>query len=149
MASLGFKKGIRWSAGLLLVEYLFLLISLTVLFRTIQAERTFDFVPFWSYRTVRGGGHELLLTQMIMNVVAFIPVGFLLGCAFGKTKWRKVLLIGLAFSLLIETLQFVFKRGYAEVDDVMHNVVGCLIGYGVFVGMKWVVKGIMEETSAC
>ena len=78
---------------------------------------------------------------MIMNVVAFIPVGLLLGCAFGKRmKWWKVVLVGLAFSLLIETLQFVLKRGFAEVDDVMHNVVGCLMGYGVYVGIAYLIR---------
>ena len=33
-------------------------------------------------------GHELLSTQVIANVVAFVPIGLLLGCAFGKRmKW--------------------------------------------------------------
>ena len=85
-------------------------------------------------------GHELLSTQVIANVVAFVPIGLLLGCAFGKRmKWWKVLLIGGAFSLLIETLQFVLRRGFAEVDDVMHNVLGCLIGWGVYVGIAYLV----------
>lgn len=145
LAFLGFKKGIRLSAGLLLLEYLFLLISLTVLFRSVQATRTFDFIPFWSYRTVRDGGHELLLTQMIMNVVAFIPVGFLLRCTFMKMKWWKVLLTGFAFSVLIETLQFLLKRGFAEFDDVFHNVVGCLIGYGVYVAIASLVKKMQRK----
>lgn len=65
-----------------------------------------------------------------MNVVAFIPIGLLLGCAFDRMKWWNVLLIAGAFSLLIETLQFVLKRGFAEVHDVWHNVIGCLVGYG-------------------
>ena len=40
---------------------------------------------------------------------------------------------GLAhISATIETLQFFLKRGFAEVDDVMHNMVGCVIGYGVY-----------------
>ena len=49
------------------------------------------------------------------------------------------MLIGGGFSVLIEVLQFVFKRGYAEVDDVLNNVVGCVIGYGVYVGVRWMV----------
>lgn len=61
-----------------------------------------------------------------MNGVAFIPIGLLLGISFPDIKWWKVLLIGGAFSLLIETLQFFLRRGFAEVDDVWHNVVGCM-----------------------
>lgn len=72
-----------------------------------------------------------MLTQVVMNLVAFIPVGFLLGCAFPRLKWWQVLLIGGGFSLLIEVSQLVFKLGLAEFDDVFHNVLGCLVGYGV------------------
>ena len=141
LAVLGFKKGVKWSAGLMLLEYLVLLIILSVWARTVQAERMFDFTPFWSYRAILAG-KTALLTQAIMNVVAFIPIGLLLGCAFDRMKWWQVLLIGGAFSLLIETLQFVLKRGFAEVDDVWHNVVGCLVGYGVYRGIVFIVERI-------
>ena len=140
LAFLGFKKGAKWSARLLLLEYLVLLISLSVLARTVLAERKFDFTPFWSYRAILAG-NSALLPQAIMNVVAFIPVGLLLGCSFDWMKWWKVLLIGGAFSLLIETLQFVLKRGFVEFDDMWHNVVGCLVGYCIYVICRW-LKGL-------
>lgn len=77
-----------------------------------------------------------------MNVVAFIPVGVLLGSVFDKIKWLQVLLIGVLISLGIESLQFMLKRGFAEFDDVLHNSLGCWAGYGVVVGIfclgkKW------------
>ena len=88
-------------------------------------------------------------TRVIANVVAFVPIGLLLGCAFGKRmKWWKVLLIGGGFSLLIETLQFVLKRGFAEFDDVFHNVLGCLIGWGVYVGVRWMVERRKKRVGA-
>ena len=69
-----------------------------------------------------------------MNVVAFIPVGLLLGYVFDKIKWWQVLLAGVLLSFGIESLQFILKRGFAEFDDVLHNGLGCLAGYGGFVG---------------
>lgn len=145
LALLGRKKGAKWSAGLLLLEYLILLLILAVWARSIQTERAFDFIPFWSYRTVRRGGHNLLLTQIIMNVIAFIPIGFLLGISFTNIKWWKVLLIGGAVSLLVETLQFFLRRGFAEFDDVFHNVLGCMIGYGAYVGIASLVKRMRKR----
>ena len=71
-----------------------------------------------------------------MNVVAFVPVGILFGCTFRSMTWWKVMLIGGGVSVLIETIQFYFKRGFSEVDDVMHNTAGCLIGYGVYSLMR-------------
>ena len=35
-------------------------------------------------------------------------------------------------SMSIEALQFFFHKGVSEVDDIMHNTLGCVIGYGVF-----------------
>ena len=58
LTSRGLKKGIRCSAGLLLVEYSFLLFLSAVVFRAVQVERTFDFTPFWSYRIVWGGMYD-------------------------------------------------------------------------------------------
>ena len=75
-----------------------------------------------------------------MNVVVFIPAGVLLGWSFRKITWWKVFLLAASFSILIESLQFVFKRGFAEFDDVFHNVVGCMIGYGVYMGVSFLVK---------
>jgi len=139
LAFFGVKNGITWSARLLLLEYLFFLLSLTVLFRPVQAERIYDFTPFWSYRALLGGKNSMLI-QMALNIIVFIPVGILFGCAFSRLKWWQVLLICGGFSVLIEALQFVLKRGVSEFDDVFHNVLGCAIGYGVYLVVAWVVN---------
>jgi glycopeptide antibiotics resistance protein len=137
VAFLGWKKGMRWSAELLLLEYLFLILYLTIFVRSVQAEWTYNLSPFWSYQAIREGRYDILV-QVVMNVAAFVPIGLLLG-SFKGMKWWHVLLIGLCFSMLIELLQLVLKRGMTEVDDVVHNVLGCMIGYWVFVGCRKIV----------
>ena len=67
-----------------------------------------------------------------MNVMVFIPIGALLGTGYTRLQWWKLLLIGFVLSVVIELLQLVLKRGCCEFDDVMHNTLGCLIGYGIF-----------------
>ena len=141
---LGVRKGLKWSARLALIEYLVVLLIVAVLGRMVLADRAFDFTPFWSYLSIRDG-NRFLLTQIIANVVAFIPVGLLLGISFLDIEWWKVLLIGGAFSFLIETLQFITKRGFAEFDDVFHNVIGCAIGYGVYLGIAYLVKKMRKR----
>lgn len=62
------------------------------------------------------------------NTVLFIPFGFLL-CAAGKrprTAW--VLLLGLLLSLFIEICQLLFRLGFFEADDILHNVLGTYAG---------------------
>ena len=125
----GFKTGLRYSAVLLLVEYIFLLFCSTVIFRTSGDTRQYDFHPFWSY------SRPDLFVENIMNVVVFVPVGLLMGFMVNgswlkvKRAWLIVLMTGLVISVSIEAMQYFFHKGFSETDDVMHNTVGCLIGW--------------------
>lgn len=128
----GFKSGWRYVAGLLLAEYVFVLYCSTVIFRHVSSVREYDFTPFWSYRAYFSGNNPQLLPENIMNVVVFIPVGVLLGLSSRSMTWLWTLLIGACLSVGIESLQFIFLRGFSEFDDVMHNTLGCVMGYGLF-----------------
>lgn len=136
----GVRTGFKWSSVLLLIEYIFLLFCSTVFFRTTSELRKYDFQPFWSYQAIQDN-REDLLAENIMNVVVFVPVGLLLGIAFKQMTWLKVLLIGCCISVTIEALQFYFMKGFSEVDDVMHNTVGCLIGWFMVKGLRFMLKG--------
>lgn len=127
----GIRKGLRYGLGLLLKEYILLIYCSTVFFRN-SGKLQYDFIPFWSYFSYFKGENDRLLAENIMNVVAFVPVGVLVGAVFRAMSWKKLLVIGICLSVGIEVLQFVFRKGFSEVDDVMHNTVGCLIGYGIY-----------------
>ncbi len=136
----GLRTGFRWSSVLLLIEYIFLLFCSTVIFRPTGETRQYDFHPFWSY------DRPDLLIENIMNVVVFVPVGILLGITFKQMTWWKALLIGCSISVTIEALQFFFMRGFSEVDDVMHNTVGCIVGYILVKGVWLMVYGCHKPT---
>lgn len=143
MVAYGFRKGTRLSAGLLMAEYVFLLYSSTVIFRATSEQFSgYDYHPFWSYRAIQSGEKPQLLVENIMNVVVFVPVGILLGAAFRLMTWWKALCIGCGLSVGIEVLQFFFQRGFSEVDDVMHNTLGCLTGFMLVVIIKqiWLLQ---------
>lgn len=126
----GTRKGLKYVLVLLLIEYVLLIYCSTVFFRN-TGKLQYDFIPFWSYRDYFNGVNRRLLAENIMNMVVFVPVGMLTGVAFRGMTWKKVMVIGMWLSIGIEVLQFVLKRGFSEVDDVMHNTIGCLIGYGL------------------
>ena len=128
----GFKGGWRYVSGLLLAEYIFVLYCSTVIFRHVASKRSYDFSPFWSYRSYFRGEDTTLLGENIMNVLVFVPVGLLLGLSSRSMTLLWALLIGVCLSVGIETLQLIFLRGFSEFDDVMHNSLGCVMGYGVY-----------------
>lgn len=137
------KNGWRWIAGLLLLEYVALIYCSTVVFRMSGSETGYNFMPFWSYGAILRDEDCRLLPENVMNVVVFVPVGIILGSLLRvKGSWFIALLFGLGISVSIETLQFFLKRGFAEVDDVMHNTVGCVIGYMLVVIIKqiWLLQ---------
>lgn len=68
--------------------------------------------------------------KVVEYVPLFVPIGFLLGGMIPK-KFAKVLLIGWMLSILIELLQLETGRGLCETNDVIHNTVGCMVGYGL------------------
>lgn len=137
IANNGFSKGGKLSTALLVIEYVLLIYCATVFFREYSENVGHDFSPFWSYEAI-GNGRNDLLAENIMNVVVFVPVGLLLSCAPCRLKWRIVLLIGFVISVSIETLQYIFHKGFSEFDDVFHNTLGCMIGIMIVA----IIKGI-------
>lgn len=124
----GFVKGLQLFGLVLLLEYTFIVLCSTLFYRQFVETRGHCFTPFWSYGAIYDGQEEIL-QQCIMNVVAYVPIGFLLYVGFYKIKWWKALLVGMGISLFVESFQFIYKRGFSEVDDVFHNSLGCMIGY--------------------
>ncbi len=125
------RRAGNYIVWLLLVEYSFLLYCSTVIYRKALQDGEYDLMPFWSYRAIMDG-KEQLLAENVMNVVVFVPVGVLFGLAMRRRNVWAALLFGAGLSVGIEVLQFVFKKGFTEVDDVMHNTLGGLIGFGVY-----------------
>lgn len=135
----GIRKGFDLTARVLLVELVTIIYCSTVIFRKTGETCRYDFHPFWSYAAIQQGREELL-AENIMNVVVFVPIGILLEIGFAKWPWWKAIGTGCLLSMLIEAMQLGFKRGFCEVDDVMHNTLGCFVGYMVARGAKCVVK---------
>lgn len=70
--------------------------------------------------------------QYTLNVVMFVPFGLLLPLVWpGVAKARYVGLYGLVFSLMIELSQLLNYRA-TDIDDLLMNTLGALIGFGIY-----------------
>ena len=129
----GLLRGLRYGAMLLLAEWICLVLCAIVIFRGTDAERSYNLIPFWSYWDYGEQSYFMeMFGEIILNVLLFVPIGFLAGCGLERMTFKKVLFLGGGLSVVIELLQFVFKKGFCETDDVIHNVLGCMIGYGLW-----------------
>ena len=106
----------------MLIGYSFLILAETVLIRKPFEGQHFQPQLLWSWRTW-DKQHE----QILANVIMFVPVGLLCGQLW---KW-KGLWVAAGLSIVIELLQVITARGLCEFDDVIHNMIGAVIGTGV------------------
>lgn len=120
----------------MLIGYVFLILAETVLIRKPFVGEHIKLELFWSWRV-----WNVQKDQIIANVIMFIPVGVPAGWMW---KW-KGLGFGVGLSCAVEMLQLITSRGLCEFDDVMHNAVGTVIGVGIVVAGKVVMKYQKQE----
>ena len=126
----GLFKNWRQAWGLLALGYAVLILYVTVFSRPSNSYLAYNLHPFYSYYQIENGD-DYLLPQVIMNIVVFVPVGFLTRAAFEEWGLGKTIACGVLLSVVVETLQFVLLKGMAELDDVIHNTLGTIIGVAV------------------
>ena len=75
----------------------------------------------------RRGSWRYFCYLFVGNLLWFAPAGVLVRLRGGKL-WQAAP-AGLGLSLLVETLQFVLGSGVSELDDLILNTAGALLGY--------------------
>ena len=74
-----------------------------------------------------------LLLNVIGNVAMFIPSGIVLPIIYKRVdSCVKVILAGGGISLCIEIIQLPFSVRASDVDDLILNTVGVMLGYGIY-----------------
>ena len=146
MNSRPFINSIRF----LLVAYLTLVIKLVVLrgplmtiiagirhegLRLAKGFHTANFIPFKTlyYYLSLQENMETGIQNIGGNILLFIPLGILLPLAW-KNFASPLRLLGAAFalSLLLETTQLLFALGNFDVDDLLLNILGALMGFVLY-----------------
>lgn len=122
----------RMIFGMLLMEYVFLMLCSTVICRVSKPDIIrLELMPFWNYGEIMTMKDPNDQWEVVLNVILYAPIGFLLA-SIGRFKWHHVVAICGVLSIVTESLQFFLHRGLCETDDVIHNTLGCLVGMGVY-----------------
>jgi glycopeptide antibiotics resistance protein len=146
--------GVSWVNvwRLFLVSYGCVVVYITLLSRKSEANTGLVLIPLKTYYDMffgAGGFLDCVLqlirhqkhagihmhmawtgfSYMLLNVELFMPIGYIL--AKRKKGWGRVVLCTLLFSFSIETAQLIFKLGWFDIDDIINNVLGALIGFNL------------------
>lgn len=106
--------------------------------------RSINIIPFKTIIQFLALSHSwhAVLVNIFGNIAAFVPMGFLLPIAFNKLSGLlRVIIVVLATTFSIEVLQYITGVGAADIDDVLLNVLGGLLGYL----MLFLVKKLMVK----
>lgn len=122
----------------LLLAYMSVIIYVTLFMRVQYQLRSINLRPFWSYAFLY---RPDIRWQIYMNIFLFIPFGFILRWNYNLGIFH-IFLIGMAFSGVMEAVQYIFGLGMCEIDDVIHNTIGSMLGYGYY----RLMKRFFEET---
>ncbi len=132
------KKRLRW---FFFIAYVLFLLWLTILSRQPRTGvRVFKWELLWAYRAWIAGESfgKTESIQNINNILVFIPFGVL----FPGKRWKWLLLTAVLLSAVIEAVQYALNLGWCEIDDVICNVLGAAIGFGLWK----MIKGKIDAT---
>lgn len=131
------EKKLPWISGSLFGVYLAILIVITLFSREAGSREGIDlrFLSTWGINARNNA-------YVVENVLLFIPYGFLTCLVFRDLRNPVLgMCLGFVSSLSIECIQLISKRGYFQIDDIVTNVLGMMIGYVLF----WIFKYTTRE----
>ncbi|WP_157887202.1 VanZ family protein [Hymenobacter sp. PAMC 26628] len=98
------------------------LVNLVPLVNTFRSYQDMAYIGGWNY-----------WSNVFGNVALFIPLPPLLAGATGLQSRRWLLGIGVVASVCIECTQYVLEIGVPDIDDVLLNSLGVLVGIALWV----------------
>ena len=144
------QKAVRMAAVLLFAVYFSFLLYRLFFYAYGQYFRFHDVVSYnlIPFKTI--GNYifsasttdiDVWFFNLFGNILAFMPLGFLLPIIFTKMRsYKKIALVTLLVSSAIEIAQYLVRLGVADIDDVILNTAGGVLGFTVFVICFWIVS---------
>ena len=118
--------------------YLIAIVYLLCLFHVVTFQDTnygvSNFIPFkeiFRYSI----GSEKFFKNVMGNIMLFIPYGFLASYFLDNKKLSIMTIQTIIASLTIETVQYYIGRVF-DIDDIILNLLGGIIGFLIFVGLN-------------
>lgn len=125
----------EWTMGLYFVYLAFVVWVILLKFNITPADlphlRNINLILYGDSGIING---QLDVRELVENILIFVPFGVYAGMLVKERSWWKVILAGAGFSLILETLQYVFAIGASDITDVINNTLGAALGMFLWKG---------------
>ena len=134
----------------LVLSILYILVICIGVFSNIQLGKDITIIPFdLTVKLNKSFDFNLIsknIQDFIINILMFIPLGFLLTPLFKTHTVLKTLLIGISFSILIEIMQLILPINRSpQLSDIVLNSLSCLIGIACFLLFRFIVAKLKSN----
>ncbi len=123
---------------LLLITYIIGVLCITDFFYIFEEGISNDIqmpnlIPL--YYTINGfiNNFSITLRLVFYNIILLLPFGFFIPLSIPNKKWnnKRIVKISLIFIIIIELLEVLSGRCF-DIDDIIINCVGSIIGYYIY-----------------
>lgn len=122
----------------LLTLYITFVLTLTIVNRTPWRWSRSRMELFWTINAILEG-RSYLISEIIWNIVLFVPIGVLASAILHRRPWWSLLFCTM-LSGGIEVVQLLTHRGLFEFDDIIYNGFGAVIGLLLFLLLRRIRK---------
>lgn len=95
--------------------------------------RNINLIPFGDSVITNG---TIDTTEIIQNLLAFIPYGLFVHILWEKKSLIKQFLPFFCTSLIFEVIQFIFAIGASDITDIITNTLGGILGIFIAIGIS-------------
>jgi glycopeptide antibiotics resistance protein len=110
-----------------LLTTIYILLLYQMLLSTENASSGINIIPFREITRYEIGS-TLFFYNVIGNIALFIPFGYFMSDKLKAKKTTHIIIISTIISLTAELIQYKIGRAF-DIDDVLLNVTGAIIGY--------------------
>ncbi|HET7627908.1 MAG TPA: VanZ family protein [Bacillales bacterium] len=90
---------------------------------------------------LHSGSYWLFIKNVYGNILLFLPQGLLLPILFRKCRnFFLLFFVAVVSSFTIESLQYAYAKRIFDIDDILLNVVGAIIGWALVMHVIIVVR---------
>ena len=99
--------------------------------------RNINLIPFSQPAIVNGKAD---ISEIILNILAFIPYGLFLHTLMDKKSILRNILIIFATSFIFELIQYIFAICSSDITDIISNTLGGIVGLVISMLMAKLLK---------
>ncbi len=124
------KKKVKKLSQIIIFIYYIILLFNMVVFARYNSINSYNLIPFKSIIDVINKGNiYFIIINTFGNLLIFMPLEYFIIELFNVKNFKFNFAISITIILLIELLQFIFKVGVLDIDDLIMCILGMMFFY--------------------